>query len=198
MPNDQPPRPTTGGPTRRHLVAGGLVALIVVGVAVGLIIRDENRQSAPSSTTSGPRVSMAPTTTTSQSPRAEVIARLQQILKIRERALGERNANLLDSIYTSDCSCLKAGRDAIAALKRENIIWRDRSISIEIQSTKRINDRLWEVSALFKSEPFRIETEVGRLVRESPAERLRYRFLLVRISKQEPWRLGSASLVERS
>ena len=119
--------------------------------------------------------------------------RLQEILQIREQAFDKRDASLFEDIYTSSCPCLRAGREAIAALKKENIRWKDRSISIEVQSAKSINKRLWEVTALFVSDSFRIETEKGELVREAPAERLRYRFLLVRASDTEPWLLGGAS-----
>jgi hypothetical protein len=109
---------------------------------------------------------------------------------------GERDEDLFEEVYTSDCSCLRAGRSAIAALKKERVRWQSRSISIEVQSANSINNRLWEVVALFISDSFRIETEEGTLVREAPAERIRYRFLLVRSSDEDPWRLGSASPVE--
>lgn len=117
-------------------------------------------------------------------------------MQIRERAIKERDASLFDEVYTTSCSCLRAGRAAVAALNRDNILWTHRSISIEVQSTKQISKRLWEVVALFVSDSFRIETEEGRLVREAPAERIRYRFLLVRTSDTEPWKLGGASPLE--
>jgi hypothetical protein len=84
-----------------------------------------------------------------------------------------------------DC-CSKERRD----------LWKDRSISIEVQSAKSINERLWEVVALFVSDSFRIETEKGELLREAPPERIRYRFLLARTSDSELWRLGNASSIE--
>jgi hypothetical protein len=79
---------------------------------------------------------------------APVGTRLREILQIRERAFSERDASLFNDIYTSSCPCLHAGRDAIAALKKEEVLWKDRSISIEIQSAKSIGKRLWEVVAL--------------------------------------------------
>jgi hypothetical protein len=137
---------------------------------------------------------VVPSSTASPDPESVVVARLQEIIQIREQAFRERNADLFDEVYTSDCSCLKAGREAIAALKKENIRWRNRSVSVDVQSVTSINDNLWEVVALFVSDAFRIETENGSLVREAPGERLRYRFLLVRSSGS--WRLGKASLIE--
>ena len=128
--------------------------------------------------------------------RAEVTARLREILQVREKAFAERDASLFEEVYTTDCSCLEAGRTAIAALEKEKVLWRNRSTSIEVQSAKEVNDRLWEVVAVFTSNAFRIETEQGQLVREVPAERIRYRFLLVRGPDSELWRLGSASPIE--
>jgi hypothetical protein len=198
MPNDHRPTPTFDGRSRRYLVVGALLALLTTGVAAFLITRDGGSaaMSSPATASSGP----APvnTTTTTIDLETEVTARLKEILQVRERAFLERDASLFDDVYTSDCSCLRAGQDAIAALKRENVLWKDRSISVQIQSAKSLNDRLWEVVALFISDSFRIETEQGVLVRQAPAERLRYRFLLVRTSEEAPWRLGSASLVEGS
>jgi hypothetical protein len=135
-------------------------------------------------------------TTRPPDPEIEVVARLREILDVRERAFRQRDASLFDEVYTSECPCLRAGRDAIAALKKENVRWTNRSISIKIESAKSVNNRLWEVVALFVTDPFRIETEGGVLVRDVPGERLRYRFLLVRSSEADPWKLGSASPLE--
>jgi hypothetical protein len=183
-------------PRRRHLLSGAWIALVIVGVALFLIARDDDLAATSRSATSAPATTTASTTTTVPHVKSEIVARLREILQIRERALTERDASLFDDVYSSTCPCLRAGRDAIAALKKENILWRDRSISIEIQSAKSVNNRLWEVVALFISDSFRIETEEGRLVRQAPAERLRYRFLLVRTSESETWRLGGASAIE--
>jgi hypothetical protein len=137
----------------------------------------------------------APTTTTIDT-KTEVVARLREILRVREEAFASRDASLFDQVYTSDCPCLKAGRDAIAALVKENVVWKGRSISILVQSTQRINDRLWEVVAVFTSKPFRIETEDGALIRTASAERITYRFLLFRPSEGEQWLLGNASVLK--
>jgi hypothetical protein len=113
-------------------------------------------------------------------------------------AFARRDASLFDQVYSDDCPCLKAGRDAIAALLMENVVWKGRSVSILVQSIQRINDQLWEVVAVFASRPFRIETEDGALIRRAPAERIRYRFLLFRPIGGEQWLLGNASVLKTS
>ncbi|HEY7605425.1 MAG TPA: hypothetical protein VID07_01470 [Actinomycetes bacterium] len=167
-------------------VAITVVALLVTG-------RDDKVATTSASSS---QASLAATTTTIPNTQAEVTARLREIIQVREKAFAERDASLFDDVYTSDCSCLEAGRSAIAALEREKVLWRNRSTSIEVQSAKQVNRRLWEVVGIFVSDAFRIETEQGQLVREAPAERIRYRFLLVRSSDSELWRLGSATALE--
>jgi uncharacterized protein (TIGR02246 family) len=193
MPNDEPHiSSTAGGLRRRYLFAGALIALVVVGI-VTVVARDVV-DTASSSEVPPPQSTVAPSSTTTLGTENTVVMRLQEIIQIREQAFRERDASLFEDVYTSDCSCLRAGREAIAALKKENIQWRNRSVSIDVQSVTSINNNLWEVVALFVSHAFRIETERGSLVREAPAERLRYRFLLVRT--EGSWRLGQASLVD--
>lgn len=193
MPNENHrTSPTGSDPSRRFLLPGALIAFSLVGLALLVLVRD-GEPTATSTETSLPATTTPATATTIPDAKTEVIARLQEILRIREQAFRDRDASLFDDVYTSDCSCLRAGRVAVAALKKENVRWQDRSISIEVQSAKELNKRLWEVVALFISDPFRIETEEGELVREAPEERIRYRFLLVRASDSDPWRLGSAS-----
>jgi hypothetical protein len=180
------------GNARGLIVLASLIALVILGVSLLVARDDESAATTPAATSS----LVATTSTRTSASKDEVTRRLQDILQIREQAIRERDASLFEDVYSSECSCLRAGRTAIAALKREKILWKNRSISIEVQSTKMISSRLWEVVALFTSSPFRIETEAGQLVRESPAERIRYRFLLVRTSDREPWRLGGASPIE--
>jgi hypothetical protein len=193
MPNDDPHISSTAdGLFRRYLLAGALVALVVVGVVM-VVVRNVD-DTASSSGASPPESTVAPSSTTIPDSEKTVVARLREILQIREQAFRERDATLFEGVYTSDCSCLQAGREAIAALKKENIQWRNRSVSINVQSATSINDNLWEVVALLVSDTFRIETDKELLVREAPAERLRYRFLLVRA--EGSWRLGKASLVD--
>jgi hypothetical protein len=179
---------------RLYLTAATLMALIVGAVLVVITRRDSENTNATLS--SRPETTIAPTSTRASDSKAEVVTRLREIIDVREQAFRSRDARLLEEVYASDCSCLRAGRDAIAALKKERVKWKNRSISIKIESTRRINSKLWEAVGLFISAQFRIETEEGVLVREVPAERLRYRFLLVRPSDEVPWRLGSASPVE--
>jgi hypothetical protein len=185
-----------GGPLARRVLAGTLIAVVILGVTLFVALRDGDPEPASPSPSTLHLTTTAPSVTTTPDSRTVVVARLQEILEVREQAFRERNEDLFDDVYTSDCSCLRAGRSAIAALKKERVRWQGRSTSIEVQSARSINSKLWEVVALFVSGSFRIETEEGALVRQAPAERIRYRFLLVRSSDGDSWRLGSASPVE--
>ena len=191
---DQQPSSTVARSARRYLVVAILIALSI-GAVLFVTTRGDESVDASSSSPSRSEGTIPPTTRP-HDPEVEVIARLREILDVREQAFRQRDASLFDEVYTSECPCLRAGRDAIAALKKENVRWTNRSISIKVESAKGVNGRLWEVVALFVSDSFRIETENGILVRDVPAERLRYRFLLVRSSDADPWKLGSASPLE--
>jgi hypothetical protein len=184
-------------PSHRTTWAAAITtALLVAAGAAVLATRGEDPPAASlPPAPSSPPATVAATTTTID-PRTEVVARLKEILKVREEAFAKRDASLFDQIYSDDCPCLKSGRDAIAALLKENVVWKGRSISLLIQSIDEINEQLWEVVAVFTSKPFRIETEEGVLIRDAPAERIRYRFLLFRPAKGAPWVLGNASVLK--
>jgi len=191
-----PPPPTSRGPSRAVWVVAIATALLVAVVAAFLMTRSDGEAvGSPAPEPSVPPTTASPTTTTIDTE-TEVVARLREILRVREEAFARRDASLFDQVYTSDCPCLKAGRDAIAALVKENVIWKGRSVTILVQSTQRINDRLWEVVAIFTSKPFRIETEDGTLIRTASAERITYRFLLFRPAEGQQWILGNVSVLK--
>jgi hypothetical protein len=194
-----PPPPTPRGPSRATWIAAIATALlVVVAVAAFLMTRGDGKAvGSPSPEPSVPPTTVSPTTTTLDTE-TEVVARLREILRVREEAFARRDASVFDQVYTSDCPCLKAGREAIAALVRENVVWRGRSVSIRIQSARRINNQLWEVVANFTSKPFRIETEEGALIRSASAEHITYRFLLFKPADRKQWLLGNASVLKGS
>ena len=194
MPNEEQGTSPSSGNQVRRLLLSALITAVIVGLVLLVIARDDDDAARPQGT-SAPATT-APTQATIPDERNEVILRLQEILQVREQAFKERDATLFEDVYASDCACLEAGRVAIAALKRDNVLWQNREIAIDVQSAEELSNRLWEVVAIFTSAPFRIETEEGELVREAPAERIRYRFLLVRTSDSDQWRLGSASPIE--
>ena len=197
MSNEDPQASTTGTVRSRGLVlVGALIAVGVVGAALLIASRGDEPTSTSTSIASATPETTSPIATSIPDSRSTVVARLREILQVRERAFETRDSSLFDEVYTDNCSCLRAGRNAIAALRKEKVVWKDRSISIEIRSAERVNSDLWEIVATFNSDAFRIESENGALIREAPAERLQYRFLLVRQSDTDNWLLGSATLVE--
>jgi hypothetical protein len=127
--------------------------------------------------------------------RAELAARLDEILRVREAAYARRDATVLDTIYTADCACLRSGRAAIARLRADHAVWRGRSVSVRVERLTRVDDSLWIALAVLRRGAFHIEGEDGTLLSAEPAARQRYRFALVR-NGTGPWLLGHASLVE--
>ena len=177
MANENLPTKSIGAfSSRRYLTVVTLMAVLLGAVLI--VVTRGGSDNSNVTLSSRPKTTIAPTSTRPSDSEAEVVTRLHEIIAVREQAFRSRDASLLDDVYASDCSCLRAGRKAIAALKKEKVEWKGRSIEIEIESAKRMNSRLWEVVGRLISKQFRIETEEGVLVRVVPAERLRYRFLL--------------------
>jgi hypothetical protein len=147
---------------------------------------------APSSVTpSSSQTAAQPTTTIGV--QTELVARLREILEVRDRALSVRNPDLLSDIYTIDCKCLKDGRALIATLRKEAVVWKGVRTSLAVRDIEEVNDRLWIIIADVTTPSVRIETESGRLIRMVPPERNRVRFALAKPVNENEWLLGHAS-----
>jgi len=171
------------------------VVVLALLVAVGAVVSrsEEATSSAPSS--SRPAGSASTAATIAVVKQTEITSRLREILKVRDRALLARDAQLLSDIYTIDCKCLEDGRALIRQLRKENVVWKGVSTNITIESTEKANDRLWIVVATVRTPPVRIETEAGRLVRIVPSERNRVRFALAKPTNEEEWLLLKSTKV---
>ena len=195
MPTEDDPHPTParrGFPHRRPVFVGAMAVAVAIVISVGLAViqTDEPESIATSST---PSNNQTTTALTAVEPRTEVAVRLQRILEVRDRAISNRDADLLDDIYTVDCECLTDGRSLIEQLRKENVIWRGLQTSLVMTDTEEVNDRLWIIVADVSTPSIRVETESGRLIRIVPAERNRVRFALAKPRGTEEWLLGHAS-----
>jgi hypothetical protein len=192
----QAPPSASSRPSRRRRLSAALLALVVaLGVVIGLLIsRESNGPSLlPSDQTVGGVTTSTTPPATTISIRTEIVSRLREILQVRDRALLERDAELLSSIYTVDCECLRDGRTLISQLHRENIIWKGVRTDVTVRSAEEANDRLWVVVATIRTPAVRIETEGGRLIRIVPPEQNLVRFALARPQNEKEWLLGHAS-----
>jgi hypothetical protein len=61
---------------------------------------------------------------------------------------------------------------------------------------EQINERLWMISALVTTHPFKIERESGEVVRSIPRGKELSRFALAKPVGEADWLLGQASLIE--
>jgi hypothetical protein len=197
QPEDQPtpPPPTPGSPSRRAASLAAIVVtlLLVASVAAVLAVRadgDAVGSSPPEPTP--PQATSSPTTTTVDT-RTEVVARLREILRVRDRAFHERDADLLDAVYTVDCPCLEGDTNAIKELTSKGYRLIGGATSIRVRRSERVNGRLWLVIADFRSAPARIETEDGVLVRQEPAGSDLFQFALARPVDAADWLLGRAT-----
>ena len=183
---------------RRFMVAGlaAIAALVALLGAVVLGRHDDDVQVAAPSVTQ-PSIE-ASTTTTTLNARAEVIERLREILGIRDQAFHERNAKILEGVYTVDCPCLKGDRNAIQELVTNNYHLVGGATSVKIRRTNQVSPQLWLVVADFRSAPLRIETESNKLVREEPAGSDLFQFALSKPAGSSEWLLGRATAYKDS
>jgi hypothetical protein len=199
MPNKV--HPPAASPRKRpwavHDMAVASVILLTGAVLFALVIANDDDRStttpigkAPISTTTPPQ------TTTTLDPRAELVARLREILARREAAYSQRDPDILKQIYTEDCPCLKSDLNAIRELVSEDYIWVGGETSIKVRRLERVTARMWIIVADFTSEALRIETESGRLVRTEPRGSDRFQFVLAMPTGSSQWLLGRASSYE--
>jgi hypothetical protein len=192
-----PRPPTPHGPSRRAAWLAAVVLLLVAtGTAIFATRSDDGTVKSSSPESSLPQTTAFPTTTTVD-PQTEIVARLRQILRVRDRALETRNASLLSNIYTVDCPCLQGDRDAIRRLRQSREVWRGVATTISVEKLEQVNERLWIVNALFVATPFQVENERGDFLRKTPGERNFSRFALARPIGHEEWLLGHVSLIEK-
>lgn len=191
MPLGDPLAPSS---TTRRPITIGLAASLAAALLVVISIADEN-DKATLTTPEYLESSTSAAVRSTSTPR-EVVSRLREILRIREAAYRSRNPDLLRSIYSSDCPCLASDEKAIYELLQRAYMWDEIETSIEIRRVTRFHERLWTVTALFRSEALRIETENGKLIREEPEGSDLFEFTLVKPRDAHRWLLGRASVVE--
>jgi hypothetical protein len=172
------------------LIGGLVIAVIVIALARGPEPEAEVSASAPTSSR------IAASTTIAEED--EVLARLRDILKVRDRAYRDRDLSLLKEVYTSDCPCLRGDGDAIRQLLKDKAVWIGASTSVRINKLEKENDRLWIVVADFVASPFRIETESGDLIRAVEERSEPFRFVLTRETADDSLRLGFAAPIDES
>jgi hypothetical protein len=190
-------RPTRSATIRRFAVAGFLAILVLVALLTGVLLsREEDAgRTAPTMRQSSAEAS---TTSTTLEARAEVIERLREILEIRDKAFHERDPKILEDVYTVDCPCLKADRNAINELTVNDYHLVGGTTSIKIRRANQVNGRLWLVVADFRSAPLRIEAKDNRLIREEPEGSDPFQFALSKPAGSNEWLLGRATAYRES
>lgn len=185
-------------PAIRRFAGAGLAVIMLLVALLGIFVigRDDHIGVAPP-TQMQSSVKSSPTTT-AVGTRAEVIERLRTILGIRDKAFRERNARILEDVYTVDCPCLEGDRNAIKELESNNYRMVGGATSIRIRRASQVSAQLWLVVADFRSAPLRIEAEGKRLIREEPGGSDRFQFALAKPADSSEWLLGRATAYKDS
>jgi hypothetical protein len=181
--------------TSRQLTAIALLASVVSVAFLTSVFttRDRDLNVVP-----GRSPSSSAASSSTISPADEVVSRLREILRIREEAYRSRSAEMLTTIYSTDCPCMASDQRAIEELVDYGQEWDGISTSIRVRSVNRINERLWLVVAFFRSGVLSIKTEHGKLIRIEPAGGDLFEFTLVKPNEGTNWLLGQASVLDGS
>ncbi len=193
-----PPPPSLSRTTPRRPLLLALVLAVLLAGALGTfaVTRGSNTPPPPPGPpTTSPPPALATTTTLDE--RTEVVARLKEILKIRDEAYRTRDPNLLQSIFTKDCPCLKGDREVIGELIKREIIWTKSVSEIQVQKVERASSQLWVVTAILTVSPFEIRKGSGELVRTVPRESDLSRYALTRLDSSHELKLGRVSFIRR-
>jgi hypothetical protein len=139
--------------SRRRVTTAVLAAIFLVALLGTLLWtrQEDERATSPSTATPG-SFEAAPTSTT-RDTRDEVVERLRQILRVRDKAFRERNAGILKDLYTTNCPCLEGDRNAIRELTENNYHVVGGATSVRVRRVERVTDRSWLVIADFRSAP---------------------------------------------
>jgi hypothetical protein len=191
-----PASPPQGRPLRSRLLLGAVISGLAVAVLVTVPRLQDNSKTASSPSTPASSQSRSVTPTTLE--RTGVVSRLRDILGVRDRAYRDRNPELLGSVYTTDCPCLKGDQGAIKQLLKDGAVWVGASTSIRARTVEKVNERLWIVLAVFDGSPFRIETESGQLIRAVEGRSELFRFVLAKPNRDAGLRLGFAAPVNEA
>jgi hypothetical protein len=104
----------------RRLVAMVLVVILLsAALLAGVLLSRDGDVGATASTSASSSTEALPTSTT-EDTRAEVVGRLKRILAIRDKAFRDRNAEILNNVYTEDCPCLEGDKNAIEELTKND------------------------------------------------------------------------------
>ena len=177
--------------TSRRLLAIGLAAILPVAVILAVLVTRQDGRAT--SSTLAPSPSVAVPTATTLDTRSELTGRLEEILKIRDKAFQDRDSQVLKDIYTVDCPCLEGDGNAIQELIDNDYHVVGGATSIRLHKVSRASARLWLIVADFRSAPLRIEANDGRLIREEPGGSELFQFALSRPSGSNEWLLGRAT-----
>jgi len=188
---------TRSASIRRFSVVGFLAVLLLVASLGAILLSREDDVGRPTPTIRQSSAKASPTSTTLET-RAEVVERLRKILEIRDKAFRERNAEILDDVYTVDCPCLKGDRNAINELTANNYHIVGEATSVGIREVNWVSARLWLVVADFRSAPLRIEAEDNKLIRQESGGSDLFQFALSKPAGSNEWLLGRATAYRNS
>jgi hypothetical protein len=161
----------------RHRASGGIVGLFFVGLVL-VALFSSGTAGVMATRTPAPTVSTAVSVESIE--RAQVTARFQQIMALRQQALRKRDVRILRRIYTTDSPQLRRDGTEIQTLRRKRERWVGLELPVSVLKATADSSRRWTIVALLGRSDTRLETESGELIRKVDGNRQVYWCSLVR------------------
>ena len=156
---------------------GGMVGLFFVGLVLVVLFSSGAAGVLATRTPTPPETTV---NTVQSAERAEVTARFQQIMGLRQQALIRLDVSILRGIYTPDSPQLRKDRSEIQTLRRKQERWVGLHLPVSILKVNAESGRRWTVVALLGRSDSRLETDSGELIRRVDGNRQVYWCSLVK------------------
>jgi hypothetical protein len=169
-----------GGNAATGLLFVGIVMVVLFGGGIGAVLATGSDPPPPTLRDTAARVNARVAADQHGGKAAgQAGARLAELVRLRDTALGRRDVTLLDRVYAPGCAHRRFDRASIAQLRRQRARWLGLATSVQVLEASRADARRWTLLASVTSAPARLVTEAGRQLTTRPAARRLLRFTLV-------------------
>ena len=177
------PGPSPSQPSAESAVGLAFVAIVLVSLFVAGSLGVVATRSAAPAVDSAQEPETAPVASASTAAvqvRDRIVARINELMLLREIALRERDPRLLESVYAPGAGGLARDRAEIARLRSSGRRLDGLRMPVKVFDAYRPGNGSWVVVARVGRSPARLVTGSGRQVRATRATTAVYRCTLVR------------------
>jgi hypothetical protein len=185
------PPSSQGGNAATGLIFVGVVltVLFAAGIAAVVASRPGQPPGPAAQRPAGGSLGSSGRVANPVSLRQEAGARLAELVRLRDTALGRRDPALLARVYAPGCVNRRYDQAAINQLRTGHLRWLGLRSTLEVLRATQTGERQWTLVATVSRAAARLVTDGGRQVRVAPAQRHLLRFTMLRLPDGRNWAL---------